>query len=91
MIAEMSTYAASIAAAMEEQGAATQEITRNVQQAARRHRAGHAATSQACVKGLGQTERGGDRRCSVRHRNLPATTASLSQEVGMFLSNVKAA
>ncbi|MHB2206829.1 methyl-accepting chemotaxis protein [Methylobacterium sp. CM6257] len=89
VIADMSTYAASIAAAMEEQGAATQEITRNVQQAARGTeqvtrniagvREGAGQTSAAATQVLGAAQE------LARH------TESLTQEVGTFLSSVKAA
>ena len=46
-IGKVNEIATAIAAAVEEQGAATQEITRNVQEAAQRHRPGVAATSPA--------------------------------------------
>jgi len=89
VIADMSTYAASIAVAMEEQGAATQEITRNVQQAARGTeqvtrnitgvREGAGQTSAAAAQVLGAAQE------LARH------TESLTQEVRTFLSSVKAA
>ena len=89
VIAEMSSYAGSVAAAMEQQGAATQEIARNVQQAARGTeqvttniasvREGAGLTGTAASEVLGSAQ------------ELSRHTASLSQEVGAFLTRVKAA
>lgn len=89
IIGEMSSYAASIAAAMEEQGAATQEITRNVQEAAK-------GTEQVTInisdvrQGAGQTGAAASQVLSAA-QELSRHSESLSQEVGSFLANVKAA
>ena len=89
VIAEMSTYAGSIAAAMEEQGAATQEITRNVQQAA-------AGTDQVTRnitgvrEGAGQTSTAASQVLNAA-QELARHSVSLSEEVATFLSDVKAA
>ena len=89
IIGEMSSYAASIAAAMEEQGAATQEITRNVQEAAK-------GTEQVTInisdvrQGAGQTGAAASQVLSAA-QELSRHSENLSQEVGAFLANVKAA
>ncbi|MGH1587303.1 methyl-accepting chemotaxis protein [Methylobacterium phyllosphaerae] len=89
VIAEMSTYAASIAAAMEEQGAATQEITRNVQQAAKGTE--QVTRNIACVReGAGQTSAAATQVLGAA-QELARHTENLTQEVGTFLSSVKAA
>ncbi|MCF4126628.1 methyl-accepting chemotaxis protein [Methylobacterium sp. SyP6R] len=89
VIEDMSTYAASIAAAMEEQGSAVQEITRNVQQAARGTeqvtgniagvRDGAGQTSQAASQVLGAAQ------------ELSRQSEMLRHEVTSFLGRVKAA
>ncbi|MDP4005650.1 methyl-accepting chemotaxis protein [Methylobacterium sp. NEAU K] len=89
VISEMSAYTASIAAAMEEQGAATQEITRNVQQAAQ-------GTEQVTRNIAGVREGAGKTSVAASQvlsaaQELARYSASLSQEVGTFLSSVKAA
>jgi methyl-accepting chemotaxis protein len=88
-ITEMSQISVSIAAAMEEQGAATAEIARNVQEAARgteavtgtivdvQHGAGETGAAASQVLGAAQE--------LARHSN------DLSHEVNTFLSGVKAA
>lgn len=88
-ITEMSQISVGIAAAMEEQGAATAEIARNVQEAARgteqvtgnigdvRQGAGETGAAAAQVLGAAQE--------LARHSN------SLGDEVTTFLSGVKAA
>jgi methyl-accepting chemotaxis protein len=85
----MSQISVSIAAAMEEQGAATAEIARNVQEAARgteavtgtivdvQHGAGETGAAASQVLGAAQE--------LARHSN------DLSHEVNTFLSGVKAA
>ena len=89
IIGEMSSYAASIAAAMEEQGAATQEITRNVQEAAK-------GTEQVTInisgvrEGAGQTGAAASQVLSAA-QELSRHSESLTREVGSFLANVKAA
>ncbi|MGH1573319.1 methyl-accepting chemotaxis protein [Methylobacterium sp. P31] len=89
VISDMSAYAASIAAAMEEQGAATQEITRNVQQAAQGTE--QVTRNIAGVReGAGQTSTAAAQVLSAA-QDLARHSASLSREVGTFLSSVKAA
>ncbi|WP_279358753.1 methyl-accepting chemotaxis protein [Methylobacterium indicum] len=89
VIEDMSTYAASIAAAMEQQGSAVQEITRNVQQAARGTeevtgnivgvRDGAGQTSAAASQVLGAAQ------------DLARQSERLTHEVTTFLARVKAA
>ena len=89
IIAEMSAYASSIAAAMEEQGAATQEITRNVQEAARGTE--QVTTNISSVReGAGQTGAAASQVLSAA-QELARHSEGLTQEVGSFLANVKAA
>ena len=89
VIAEMARYSISIAAAMEEQGAATQEITRNVQEAAR-------GTEQV-TSNIAELRQGasttGTAAAQVLHaaQELSHHSANLAQEVGQFLSEMKAA
>ena len=89
VIGELAAYAESVAASMRQQGAATQEITRNVRQAARGTeqvttnivsvRRGTGLTGTAAAEVLGAAQ------------DLSRHSASLSQEVGAFLTRVKAA
>ncbi|MGF3024692.1 methyl-accepting chemotaxis protein [Methylobacterium aquaticum] len=89
VIEDMSTYAASIAAAMEEQGSAVQEISRNVQQAAR-------GTEQvtgniAGVRdGAGQTSAAASQVLDAAQA-LSRQSERLRHEVTSFLGRVKAA
>ncbi|MFL4993110.1 MAG: methyl-accepting chemotaxis protein, partial [Microvirga sp.] len=88
-ITEMSQISTSIAAAMEEQGAATAEIARNVQEASRgteqvtgnivdvQHGAGETGSAASQVLGAAQE--------LSRHSN------DLGREVATFLQDVKAA
>lgn len=76
VIEDMSTYAASIAAATERQGSAVQEITRNVQQAAR------------CTEEATGTI-GGVRDGAAQ--DLSRQSERLTHEVTTFLARVKAA
>ncbi|WP_246180051.1 methyl-accepting chemotaxis protein [Microvirga thermotolerans] len=88
-ITEMSQISVAIAAAMEQQGAATSEISRNVQEAARgtelvtgsiddvRHGAGETGAAASQVLGAAQS--------------LAQHSSSLSDEVASFLDGVKAA
>ncbi|CAN5537828.1 hypothetical protein BH11PSE4_BH11PSE4_27720 [soil metagenome] len=88
-IGKMSEIASSIASAVEQQGAATQEISRNVQQAA-----------QGTIKvsaNIGDVQRGANQTGSASSQVLSAAQ-SLSQdsnrlklEVGKFLDSVRAA
>jgi methyl-accepting chemotaxis protein len=88
-ISQMSQISMGIAAAMEEQGAATSEIARNVQQAAR-------GTEQV-TGNIGEVRRGaGETGAAASQvlgaaRELARHSDSLGQEVGRFLSGVKAA
>ncbi|MGY2047753.1 methyl-accepting chemotaxis protein [Methylobacterium sp. JK268] len=89
VIAEMSQHATGIAAAMEEQGAATQEITRNVQEA---------ATGTALVTaniadlrdGASVTGTAAGHVLDAAHA-LSRQSEGLAQEIGRFLSDVRAA
>jgi methyl-accepting chemotaxis protein len=88
-ISEMNTISATVAEAMEEQGAATTDIARNVQQAAQ----GTQVVSQSIVevkRGAGAT---GSAAAQVLDaaRNLAHHSTRLSQEVDSFLAGVKAA
>ena len=85
----MSEIASSIASAVEQQGAATQEISRNVQQAAQ-------GTIQVSAN-IGDVQRGANHTGSASAQVLSAAQ-SLSQdssrlklEVGKFLDSVRAA
>ncbi|MGU3361354.1 methyl-accepting chemotaxis protein [Methylobacterium sp. M6A4_1b] len=89
IIAEMSAHAASIAAAMEQQGAATQEITRNVLEAA--HGTDAVTTNIAGVReGAGQTGAAASQVLGAA-QELARHSESLTREVGSFLADVKAA
>jgi methyl-accepting chemotaxis protein len=88
-IGRMSEIASAIAAAIEEQGAATQEISRNVQQAAQ-------GTQQVSAN-IGDVQRGASETGSasshvlVAAQSLSGESARLKLEVGKFLSSVRAA
>lgn len=89
VIAEISTYSGSIAAAMEEQGAATQEITRNVQQAAQ-------GTEQVTHNIAGVREGAGSTSTAATQvlsaaQELARQTRRFGSEVGSFLDSVRAA
>ncbi|MBH5401066.1 methyl-accepting chemotaxis protein [Bradyrhizobium sp. CNPSo 4010] len=88
-IARMSEIASAIAAAVEEQGAATREISRNVQQAAR----GTQQVSASIVdvqRGARQT---GSASSNVlaSARSLSGESSRLKTEVGKFLDAIRAA
>ncbi|MGP9819362.1 methyl-accepting chemotaxis protein [Salinarimonas sp. NSM] len=88
-VAEMSRIATGIAAAMEQQGVATSEIARNVQEAAR----GTDEVSGSVVElkdGASATRKAADDVLSAA-RALSEQANGLSQEVGGFLKQVKAA
>ncbi|WP_230533538.1 methyl-accepting chemotaxis protein, partial [Microvirga roseola] len=88
-IAEISQISISIAAAMEEQGAATVEIARNVQEAA--HGTEQVTGNIADVqRGAGDTGAAASRVLSAA-RDLARHSSSLGLEVESFLSGVKAA
>lgn len=88
-ISRLSEIAAAIAAAVEEQGAATQEIARNVQQAAK-------GTQQASTN-VGEVERGAAETGASSSQVLSAAQMlsrdanRLKLEVGKFLNAVRAA
>ncbi|MET0968340.1 MAG: methyl-accepting chemotaxis protein [Tardiphaga sp.] len=88
-IGRMSEIAATIASAVEEQGAATQEISRNVQQAA-------TGTTQVSSN-ITDVQRGASETGSASSQVLSAAqslsseSSRLKQEVGNFLSSVRAA
>jgi methyl-accepting chemotaxis protein len=88
-IGRMSEIASTIAAAVEEQGAATQEISRNVQQAAQ-------GTTQVSSN-IGEVQRGASETGSASAQVLSAAqllsrdSERLKAEVGRFLSSVRAA
>ena len=88
-IGRMSEIASTIAAAVEEQGAATQEISRSVQQAAR-------GTQQVSVN-IADVQRGASETGSASSQVLTAAkslsgeSSRLKREVGKFLSSVRAA
>ena len=85
----MSEIAATIAAAVEQQGAATQEISRNVQQAAN-------GTQQVSAN-IADVQRGASETGSASAQVLGAAKSlsgesdRLKREVGKFLSSVRAA
>ncbi|WP_445492199.1 methyl-accepting chemotaxis protein [Rhodopseudomonas sp. RCAM05734] len=88
-IGRMSEIASTIAAAVEEQGAATQEISRNVQQASQ-------GTTQVSTN-IGDVQRGASETGSASAQVLSAAqllsrdSERLKQEVGKFLDTVRAA
>jgi methyl-accepting chemotaxis protein len=88
-IERLSEISSAIAAAVEEQGAATHEISRNVQQAAQ-------GTQQVSAN-IADVERGATETGSASSQVLSAAKAlsgdstRLKQEVGNFLSSVRAA
>jgi methyl-accepting chemotaxis protein len=88
-IGRMSEISATIAAAVEEQGAATQEISRNIQHAAQ-------GTSQVSSN-ISDVERGASETGSASSQVLSAAQSLSSEsnrpklEVGKFLSSVRAA
>ncbi|MFT4116291.1 methyl-accepting chemotaxis protein [Bradyrhizobium sp.] len=88
-IARLSEISSAIAAAVEEQGAATQEIARNVQQAAR--------GTQQVSSNVGDVQRGASETGSASAQVLSAAqmlsrdSNRLRLEVGKFLGSVRAA
>jgi methyl-accepting chemotaxis protein len=88
-IGRMSEIASTIASAVEEQGAATQEISRNVQQAAQ-------GTMQVSTN-IADVQRGASSTGSASSQVLSAAqslsgeSARLKREVGRFLDSVRAA
>jgi methyl-accepting chemotaxis protein len=88
-IERLSEISSAIAAAVEEQGAATQEISRNVQQAAQ--------GTQRVSSNIADVERGAGETGSASSQVLSAAKAlsgdssRLKQEVGKFLTSVRVA
>ncbi|MDU6136345.1 MAG: methyl-accepting chemotaxis protein, partial [Bradyrhizobium sp.] len=88
-IEKLSEIASTIAAAVEEQGAATQEISRNVQQAA--------AGTQQVSTNVVDVQRGASETGSASSQVLAAAKSlsrdseRLKVEIGRFLSTVRAA
>lgn len=85
----MSSYATAVAAALDEQGAATREITRAVQEASRG--TGHVTRNIAGVRaGAGRT---GEAAAQVlsKVQTLSRHSESLTQELVAFLGSAKAA
>jgi methyl-accepting chemotaxis protein len=88
-IGRMSEIASAIASAVEEQGAATQEIARNVQQAA--HGTQQVSSNITDVQ-RGASETGSaSSRVLVAAKSLSDESTRLKREVGKFLSSVRAA
>src|SRR5207237_8673157 len=88
-IARMSEIASTVASAVEEQGAATQEISRNVQQAA--HGTQQVSSNIADVqRGAGETGSASSRVLTAA-KSLSGESSRLKLEVGKFLSSVRAA
>ncbi|MGM4916092.1 methyl-accepting chemotaxis protein [Tardiphaga sp. 813_E8_N1_3] len=88
-IGRMSEIASTIASAVEEQGAATQEISRNVQQAAQ----GTMQVSSNITdvqRGASETGSASSQVLSAA-RSLSSDSTRLKNEVGKFLSSVRAA
>lgn len=88
-IAELRTISVSVAAAMEEQGAATQEIVRNVTQAAQGTQA--LTTTMAVVNGEAAQTGAASVQVLSAAQELARTSAGLSREVDSFMASVKAA
>ncbi|KJC51163.1 chemotaxis protein [Bradyrhizobium sp. LTSP885] len=88
-IAKMSEIASTIASAVEEQGAATREISRNVQQAA--HGTQQVSTSVADVR-RGASETGASSaEVLAAAKSLSSESGRLKLEVGRFLGAVRTA
>ncbi len=88
-IGKMSEIASTIAAAVEEQGAATQEISRNVQQAAQ---GTEQVSSNITDVQRGATETGSaSSQVFAAAQSLSGESNRLKLEVGKFLSSVRAA
>ncbi len=85
----MSEIASTIASAVEEQGAATQEISRNVQQAAQ---GTHQVSSNITdiQRGAGETGAASAQVLSAA-QSLSGESGRLRDEVGKFLSTIRAA
>ena len=88
-IERLAEIASAIAAAVEEQGAATQEISRNVQQAAQRHRAGFLQHSDV-HRGANETGAASS-QVLASAQSLSGDSGRLKTEVEKFVNSVRAA
>ena len=88
-IGELSQIAATIASAIEEQGAATQEIARNIQEAARGTQ--EVSTNIVAVKEAATQTGAAAEQVLGSSSQLSQEANQLSREVGDFLAGVKAA
>jgi methyl-accepting chemotaxis protein len=87
IIAKMSEIATTVAAAVEEQGAATAEIARNIQQAAT-----GTQNSNNIVRVSSAANQTGETASDVQSSDgLAKESEALSSEVGRFLARIKAA
>ena len=85
----MSEISSTIAAAVEEQGAATQEISRNIQLAAAGHPAG-VGQHRDVQRGASETGSASTQVLSAA-QSLSRDSNRLKDEVGRFLTTVRAA
>ena len=83
----MSEIATTVASAVEEQGAATAEIARNIQQAA----SGTQNVSNNIVGVSNAANQTGETAILQSSDGLAAESEALSNEVGRFLARIKAA
>ena len=88
-IREISTVATSIAAAVEEQGAATQEIVRNINQAA--EGTGEVTTTIAGVAGAAEETGAAASQVLASASELSRESEHLNAEVAQFLATIRAA
>ena len=88
-IGRMSEIASAIASAVEEQGAATQEIARNVQQAA--HGTQQVSSNIADVQQGASATGSASSQVLAAAKSLSGESSRLKREVGQFLSSVRAA
>ncbi|MET3842767.1 methyl-accepting chemotaxis protein [Bradyrhizobium sp. OAE829] len=88
-IGRMSEIASAIAAAVEQQGAATQEIARNVQQAA--HGTQQVSSNIADVQQGACATGSASSQVLAAAKSLSGESSRLKREVGQFLSSVRAA
>ncbi|WP_311274270.1 methyl-accepting chemotaxis protein [Methylobacterium sp. WCS2018Hpa-22] len=88
-IREISTVATSIAAAVEEQGAATQEIVRNINQAA--EGTGEVTTTIASVAGAAEETGAAASQVLASASELSRESEHLNAEVAQFLATIRAA
>ena len=89
VIGEMNGTAAAVAAAMEEQGTATAEIARNIQQAAQGTQA--VSGSINAVRGAAGEAGGAARRVLDAAQDLTRHSGDLGRELQAFLAEMRAA